>query len=67
VFPVSAYNKRSDLIGLKSSSNEGGLCVSRLEVLTLLLSLKALLKTGNAEEAENVIDEVIKEAKREKS
>ena len=40
--------------------------ITRLELLTLLLSLQALLDSGKLEEAKKVIKEIIKEAKREK-
>ena len=40
--------------------------MTRLELLTLLLSLQALLESGKVEEAKKVIEEIIKEAKREK-
>ena len=38
--------------------------MARLEILTIMLSLKALLESGNTEKAKEVIEEVIKEAKR---
>ena len=38
--------------------------MTRLEILTLLLSLKGLLESDNAEKALEVIDSVIAEAKR---
>ncbi|MFR6399534.1 hypothetical protein [Ruminococcus sp.] len=38
--------------------------MTRLELLTLLLSIKALLKSDNKEKALELIDEVIKEAKK---
>ena len=38
--------------------------VTRLEILTLLLSLQALLKSGRTDEALEVIAQVIAEAKR---
>ena len=38
--------------------------MTRLEILTLLLSLKGLLETDNAEKALEVINNVITEAKR---
>lgn len=38
--------------------------MTRLEILTLLLSLKALLESDNKEKALELIDEVIAEAKR---
>lgn len=37
--------------------------MTRLEILTLLLSLKALLESNNTEKALELIDEVIAEAK----
>lgn len=37
--------------------------MARLEILTIMLSLQALLETGNTEKAKEVIEEVIKEAK----
>ena len=40
--------------------------MARLELLTLLLSLQALLDAGKVEEAKKVIQELIAEAKREK-
>lgn len=36
---------------------------SRLEILTLLLAIKALLESNNTDKALELIDEVIKEAK----
>jgi hypothetical protein len=38
--------------------------VTRLELLTVLLSIKALLETGNKEKALELVNEVISEAKR---
>ncbi len=38
--------------------------MTRLELLTLLLSLKALLESGNNAKALELINEVISEAKR---
>lgn len=38
--------------------------MTRLEILTLLLSLKALLESDNKDKALELIDEVIAEAKR---
>ena len=38
--------------------------MTRWELLTMLLSLKALLEADNKEKALEVIEEVIKEAKR---
>ncbi|MEE0322622.1 MAG: hypothetical protein UDQ15_12205 [Ruminococcus sp.] len=38
--------------------------MTRLELLTLLLSIKALLESDNKEKALELIDEVIKEAKK---
>ncbi len=38
--------------------------MTRLELLTLLLSLKALLESGNTEKALELVNEVIAEAKR---
>ena len=37
--------------------------MTRLELLTVMLSIKALLESGNTEKAKELIDEVIKEAK----
>ena len=37
--------------------------MTRLELLTLLLSIKALLESGNSEKALELINEVIQEAK----
>mgnify|MGYP000691862011 CR=1 FL=1 len=37
--------------------------MTRLELLTLLLSIKALLESDNKEKALELIDEVIKEAR----
>lgn len=37
--------------------------MTRLELLTLLLSIKALLESNNTEKALELINEVIKEAK----
>ena len=36
--------------------------MTRLEILTLLISLEALLETGNEEKAKELIKKVIKEA-----
>lgn len=41
--------------------------MTRLELLTLLLSLKALLESDNVEKAKELIDELISEAKRKGS
>ena len=41
--------------------------MTRLELLTLLLSLKALLESDNTEKALELINEVIAEAKRKDS
>ena len=38
--------------------------MTRLELLTLLLSIKALLESDNKQKALELIDEVIKEAKK---
>ena len=38
--------------------------MTQLELLTLLLSIKALLESDNKEKALELIDEVIKEAKK---
>lgn len=38
--------------------------MTRLELLTLLLSLKALLESGNTEKALELVNEIITEAKR---
>jgi len=38
--------------------------MTRLELLTLLLSLKALLESGNTDKALELVNEVITEAKR---
>ena len=38
--------------------------MTRLELLTVMLSLKALLETENTEKAKELIEDVIKEAKR---
>ena len=38
--------------------------MTRLELLTLLLSIKALLESDNEEKAMEVIDEVIEEARK---
>ena len=37
--------------------------MSRLELLTLLLSIQALLESGNVDKAKEIIDEVITEAR----
>ncbi len=41
--------------------------MTRLELLTLLLSIKALLDSDNVDKAKDLIDEVIAEAKRKGS
>ena len=41
--------------------------MTRLELLTVLLSLKALLEENKTEKALDLIDELIKEAKRKSS
>ena len=41
--------------------------MTRLELLTLLLSIKALLDSDNTDKAKELIDEVISEAKRKGS
>lgn len=41
--------------------------MTRLELLTLLLSIKALLDSDNIDKAKDLIDEVIAEAKRKGS
>ena len=38
--------------------------MTRLELLTVMLSIKALLESDNVEKAKELIDEVIAEAKR---
>ena len=38
--------------------------MTRLELLTVMLSIKALLESGNIEKAKELINEVIAEAKR---
>lgn len=38
--------------------------MTRLELLTVMLSIKALLESGNTEKAKALIEEVIDEAKR---
>ena len=49
---------------LHSQEAEGMINVmTRLEVLTLLLSIKALLDTENVEKAKEIIQEVIEEAR----
>ena len=40
--------------------------MTRLELLTLLLSIQALLESGNEEKAKEIIEKVIKEVEREK-
>ena len=40
--------------------------MARLELLTILYSLQALLKTGHTEDAEEVIRKVIEEAEKSK-
>ena len=40
--------------------------LSRLELLTLLLSIKALIESNNTDKALELINEVIKEAKMKK-
>ncbi len=42
----------------------GGEKVTRLELLTVLLSIRALLENGNNEKALELINEIISEAKR---
>lgn len=41
--------------------------MTRLELLTVMLSIKALLESGNVDKARELIDEVIAEAKRKGS
>lgn len=41
--------------------------MTRLELLTVLLSLKTLLESDNVEKAKELIDEIIAEAKRKGS
>lgn len=41
--------------------------MTRLELLTVLLSIKALLESGNTDKALELINEVIAEAKRKDS
>ena len=41
--------------------------MTRLELLTVMLSIKALLNSGNVDEAKKLIDEIITEAKRKSS
>lgn len=41
--------------------------MTRLELLTVMLSIKALLESGNVDKAKELIDEVIAEAKRKGS
>ena len=41
--------------------------MTRLEILTLLLSIQALLDSDNIDKAKELIDEVIAEAKRTSS
>ena len=41
--------------------------MTRLELLTVMLAIKALLESGNVEKAKELIDEVIAEAKRKGS
>lgn len=41
--------------------------MTRLELLTVMLSIKALLESDNVEKAKELIDEVIAEAKRKSS
>ena len=45
----------------------GGIAMTRLELLTMLLSLKALLETENNDKALELVNEVIAEAKRPES
>lgn len=52
----------------KTGQAEKGDCMdnmTRLELLTLLYSLRALINTGNVDEAKKVIDQVIAEAERQ--
>ncbi|MCD7827440.1 MAG: hypothetical protein LUG85_02755 [Clostridiales bacterium] len=41
--------------------------MTRVELLTVMLSLKALLESDNTEKAKELIDEVIAETKRKNS
>ena len=41
--------------------------MTRVELLTVMLSIKALLESDNVEKAKELIDEVIEEAKRKGS
>ena len=38
--------------------------MTRLELITFLLSIQALLETGNTEKAKEIIDKVLKEAEK---
>ena len=39
--------------------------MTRLELLTLLYSIQALIETGNTDKAKEIIEKVIKEAERQ--
>ena len=73
------YSDISAIIPLYSDKAEYNMVVStrkektmqddmtRLELLTVMLSIKALLESNNIDKAKELVDEVIKEAKRKNS
>lgn len=73
ICPTKEYN----ISTVKGNRDElGGKCrkgkamskdMTRLELLTVMLSIKALLESNNVDKAKELIDEVISEAKRKSS
>jgi hypothetical protein len=51
----------NSVVALKEEQEQD---MTRLELLTLLLSIKALIESGNIEKAMEIINEVIEEARK---
>lgn len=65
---IKVSDRRSDKFGGKCRKGEQMKeDMTRLELLTVMLSIKALLESDNVEKAKELIDEVIEEAKRKGS
>lgn len=65
---IKVSDRRSDKYGGKCRKGEHmEEDMTRLELLTVMLSIKALLESDNVEKAKELIDEVIEEAKRKGS